>query len=248
MPIRAPTRLSLPLSIVLALAIAPAPLDAQGEPSTLTVFVRVEGGPALMGAQVVVEGLGIGTITDGSGVARLRELPPGAKTVSVRHLGYAPMDALVTLEGGRASTLSFSLVPKPIELAEVRVTAWASPLLRNGFYERRSGGAGTFFTRQEIVQMRARLMSDIMRRVAGARVQSSPVGANSRAAMRGQRPGACPIQFYLDGALTGITNIDEIRADDVAGIEIYRGASTVPPAYNKGTARCGVVLVWTRVE
>jgi hypothetical protein len=35
----------------------------------------------------------------------------------------------------------------------------------------------------------------------------------------------------------------------VEGIEVYSGASTIPPQFNtrEGTTICGVVLIWTRV-
>jgi hypothetical protein len=238
-----------PAFLTLGLLLASAPLAAQGEPASLFVTVRVEGGGTMAGAQVVLEGLGLGGITDGSGVARLRNLAPGAKTVVVRHLGYAPARGFVSLEGGRAATVTFTLVPQPIELAAVTVRARGSSLVRNGFYDRQSGGGGTFITRQEIARLRPRYMSDVVRRLAGVRLHPTGVSGNTRISLRDARPpGGCPVQYYLDGAITSISNIDEIQPYDVEGIEIYRGAASVPPGFNVGTASCGVVLVWTRVE
>ena len=35
--------------------------------------------------------------------------------------------------------------------------------------------------------------------------------------------------------------------DDLAGVEVYSGASRVPPQFNSGpqNSRCGVVVIWT---
>src|SRR5690606_18296194 len=124
-----------------------------------------------------------------------------------------------------------------------------SILFTNGFFERRGSGFGTFMTRQEIVAMRPRFMSDVLRRVAGINLVNSPYGGSSRASMRGAKTlASCPIQYYVDGAMTGMFNIDEVRPEDVEGLEIYRGAATIPPSFNKGSAMCGVIVIWTRVR
>jgi len=59
----------------------------------------------------------------------------------------------------------------------------------------------------------------------------------------------CPPQYWVDGVKAFALNIDDIIPQDVEGIEIYEGASTVPPQFNtkEGTTICGVVLIWTRI-
>lgn len=226
------------------------PLVAQEAQSGIVVRVRAEAGQPLVGAQVVVVGLGIGALTDATGTARLPGLQPGSKTVLVRYLGYAEQQAMVILEEGKVSLLEFDLQAAPIQLAEVRVKApRRSTLHRNGFFERRGGGFGVFMTREQIEDMQPRYMSDVLRRVAGISLSTTGFGGTSRATMRGTKVlGNCPIQYYLDGTMTSGFNIDEVMPSDVEGVEIYRGASTIPPAYNKGTALCGVILIWTRVQ
>jgi hypothetical protein len=41
--------------------------------------------------------------------------------------------------------------------------------------------------------------------------------------------------------------VDELTPDQVEGIEIYRGSSSVPPQFNTGTSMCGVIAIWSRV-
>ncbi len=242
-PVARPVRF-LPL-LALGFFYSPPLAQAQDEVSALTVRVRAAHDlKPLSGAQVVVQGIGIGGATRPDGSITLFGLRPGTRTIEVRYLGYETQRAQVTLEAHRVSETRFDLAMQPIQLAEVRVRARASRLLRTGFYSRRSAGFGTFFTREQIQQMQPRQLSDLMRRVAGANVTTGRAGLGT-AGFRGAR-GSCPVQFYIDGTMASQYLIDEMRPQDVEGLEIYRGAATLPPEYNKGTAMCGVIVIWTR--
>jgi hypothetical protein len=58
--------------------------------------------------------------------------------------------------------------------------------------------------------------------------------------------GACRIQYFLDG-IPFLGDIDEMTPDQVEGIEVYRGSSSIPPQFNTGTSMCGVIAIWSRV-
>src|SRR4051812_13679867 len=60
--------------------------------------------------------------------------------------------------------------------------------------------------------------------------------------------GACPMQVYLDRVpLPTPFNLDLLPSPkDLAGIEVYSGAATIPPQFNGFNRGCGVILVWTR--
>jgi hypothetical protein len=93
-------------------------------------------------------------------------------------------------------------------------------------------------------------LSDMMRMVPGAKV--IPVAGTGMSTLRFNRAQIgrdCPPQYWVDGVKAYNLNIDDIIPSDVEGIEIYPGASTVPPQYNtrEGTTICGVVLIWTRI-
>jgi hypothetical protein len=243
LPTRPPARLAL-LTALAFFCSAPE-LIAQEGTSSLTIHIRAApDGRPLAGGQVIVQGLGISGPTRADGTVRLERLSAGTRTVEVRYLGYAAQQAQVTLKPGQTSQLHFTLEVQPIQLAAVKVRVPPSRLLRTGFYQRRSAGFGTFFTREEIARMHPRALSDVMHRVAGAAVFSGRAGMSS-ANFRGGT-GRCPVQFFVDGTMTSNFLIDEVRPDDVEGIEIYRGAATLPPEYNKGTAICGLIVIWTR--
>lgn len=221
-------------------------LAAQTIGASLEITVRsADDLRPLAGARVSIEGLGIQALTDRNGFARILDMPAGSRAVEVQYLGYESVSEVLSFDPGKRTTVQYRLQVRPVELAEVRVRVRSDILRTRGFYDRQRGGQGTFLTRDDIDRNRPRYMSDILRRISGIQV-----GAGSpRPTAEIRSPGrSCPIQYFLDGALTAYFNIDEVLPHDVEGLEIYRGASTVPPAYNKGTSVCGVILIWTRVD
>ena len=125
------------LALAAALSITVESAAAQ-DAASLRVTVRTAAtSQPLSGAQIILQGIGIGGTTDRAGVLRLGQLPAGARSVEVRYLGYEGEQAMVMLEDGRIAELVFELEVRPIELAEVRVRPRESPLVSRGFHERR---------------------------------------------------------------------------------------------------------------
>ena len=249
-------RIHHPHPLLLGLLIAAGAAGGVVEPASaqqrgaVRVTVRAaDTGQPLAGAHVVVQGLGRGGTTDARGTLTLDDLPSGSQALEARYLGYRSQTARVLLEPGKPSSVTFALGVEPIALAPVRVRARRSILATNGFMERRGSGFGDFVTRAEIQEMQPRYLSDVLRRLGGIHLTNTAFGGTARASMRGFKVlGSCPIQYYVDGTMTTGFNIDEILPNDVEGMEVYRGASTIPPAFNKGTAMCGVIVIWTRVQ
>jgi hypothetical protein len=233
--------------VLVLLGLTAAQGDAQESSAALRVTVATATGEPLRGARVQVEGIGMVGITDEAGALRVSGLPVGTRTVEVGYLGYSTQRLEVALESGRTAALSFRLDPEPIALAEVRVRVRPSVLETRGFYARRARGNGTFITRAEIEEMQPRFLSDMLRQVPGARLIPSRYGA--RVSFRGvTRTGGCPVQYFVDGTQAFAFRIDDLPPSDVEGLEVYRGGASIPPAYNRGTAMCGVILIWTRAN
>lgn len=241
---------------LLALLLAPlcaGEAAAQEESGALIISVTARAtGQPLEGAHVVVVGTGITAVTNTAGVLRLAGVPLGVQTVEVRRLGYATRLRMVPLEAGAASTAVFALEVDPVRMAEIHVTAkkkrpvW-NYLDRAGFTRRKASGNGIFITRTDIQQSGPRFLSDLLRRYPGVAIQSYGSRGDGYATMSRGGPRRCPIQYYVDGVLIGAGfNVDEVSANDVEGLEVYRGASQVPPEFNRRTASCGVIVIWTR--
>jgi hypothetical protein len=225
----------------------------EGTSALLVTATSQESGSPVPGARVSVVGTGIAGTTDARGTLRMVGVPAGVQTVEVRRLGYATRLKLVSLEPGRSSAVVFALEVEAIPVAAIRVEAeardWGAEYLEAaGFDRRRKNGVGSFITRAELDRRKPTYLSDALRVVPGIRFQPNGIRGDAYVTMARNAGGpGCPIQYFVDGTLIGPGfNIDEIEARDVEGLEIYRGASQVPPEFNRRNAACGVIAVWTR--
>jgi iron complex outermembrane receptor protein len=210
-------------------------------------------------ARVRVVGTRLAAVADTDGTFRIASLPPGSQSIEVRLLGYASVIMPVEIETGQTTTLEAVLVTAPMSLATVEVTGdtLIVPAMA-GFLERKSHGNGRYFTREDIKRMQARLFTDILRRVPGMQMQSVRGGNNNsytvqtgRSAEGVQGGRQCPVLFYMNGMPFPMTTDAVINSfidpEEVEAVEVYAGASQIPPQFNSTgyTARCGVVVIWT---
>jgi hypothetical protein len=59
----------------------------------------------------------------------------------------------------------------------------------------------------------------------------------------------CVLRIGTDGRLMPADfSIDELRPEDVMGIEVYLGAATIPTEFSgvSHDAPCGMIMVWTK--
>lgn len=99
----------LPLLVLLLISVAAAG-DALAQAGSIRGVVKdKESGDLLDYANVLLAGSTRGTMSLGGGVFYFTGLPPGAYTVRVLYLGYAPMDKTVTVTAGGTANISFEL-------------------------------------------------------------------------------------------------------------------------------------------
>lgn len=245
---------ALPVAAALLTALLcwPALAPAQQSGASLVVSVHIAGsGAPLAGALVSVEGTGIGGVTNARGILRLDGLTAVGHRVVVSSIGYSDGEASIMLSDGETRTLAVAVELRPIELMEVETRAreGVRRLTAAGFYRRKAQGPGAFITRQQIEDRKPRQLSDMLRTVPGLLL--SPTGfSDSHASMRRSTIPSrrCPIQYILDGVPVHGFNIDDVPPGDVEGIEIYRGAAQLPPQFNRQTAMCGAIAIWTRID
>ena len=237
----------------------PVQVAAQ-EWGTLTGTVVGTDSIPLADARIQVAGTGPTVASDRDGHFVLARVSPGTHVVEVRLLGY--VGVLQRVEVGRGETVAVHIVLTlaPLPLAGVAIEAEAArlPAMR-GFEERRAAGGGHFFNRAEIARMQARVLTDVLRRVPGVQIQSvsGPFGPSDVIRMArttgisGAR--ACPVLFYVNGTPFPVTSDISINQyivpEDVVAIEVYSGASQIPSQFQSNllNARCGVIVIWTRV-
>lgn len=236
---------SLALTAAVCLTGGASALTAQDGPAALVVTVRsaITGQP-LRGAVVRVDGRPFRWETAANGVATLKGLPVGTRSIAIGALGHATHTSDVLLEAEQTSYLAVELASAPIVLDPLRVEAERSGYLEGqGFYARQRSGLGAFITKQELSRHRHRRLSDALRRIPGVTLVQGHFGS-ARPVLRGA--DRCSILYYLDNVPVYGFNIDDVPREDIEGIEVYRGASQIPARFNRRTAGCGVIVIWTR--
>lgn len=182
-------------------------------------------------------------VADSEGHFEVSRLPPGAYQIQVDALSFAQVTDVEILPGEAVLDVRIEMVPVEYELDPIVVVATRSTRLdRTGFYRRQQQGIGYFVDHAEIEARQALEVTDLFRRIPGARVQES-IGL--RGAMVGLR-GGCTPQVVVDGAvLAGPVSLDQLaQPGDIEAIEVYHGP-TAPIAYNARSG-CGTIVMWTR--
>ena len=245
------------LAVFLAVSILAGELHSQPG-GTVSGMVTAANKMPLSQARVRVVGSDLATLTHVDGAFEVAQIPAGRQSVEVAMIGYAPrVLALLITEGQR---LTVSIVLEPLPLEPVTVTADANFFLgMGGFLERKARGSGRFFTREDILRIHPRQVTDVLRRVPGMQIDFASGGLgggnqSARSARNNASAGSesCTMTYYVNGSpfpLSGdMSSINHyIATDDIAAIEVYSGSSEIPAEFNSSQlgARCGVVAIWT---
>ena len=244
--------IAMAFSVTAAAAQASPPATPGGTISTGLIAGTVEDSLAtpVAGARVSVVGLGGHGVTNDEGTFRLASVQPGQHVLIVRRIGFRPESLGVTVTAGTISEVRVRLLPTAQWVAPVVIdarTAQYSGFLR-GFYERRDRGTGVFFTAEDIEQRNPRLVTDLLRTIPGTRL--TPRNGENVVTFRDRN---CLPLVWIDGAAANVAYLDPDVFDplSLAGIEVYKGPSTVPVSLMglRGKGSCGVIALWTkRVE
>jgi hypothetical protein len=203
---------------------------------------------------------------DSAGVYTLAVPGAGPVRLEAGRLGYEGARAEVTAGPGQTVELDLALVPARLEMDSLTVTARPEPprderLRRVGFYDREEAGQGRFVRGDDVRPRRFRRISDVMRALVpgyafayAARIEGEAVRIDGEVvsiegeADRNPRDGGCAPRIFLDGVLLGegLAVLDRsLRPEDLAGLEVYRGASQLPPRFGGSDAACGAVVAWS---
>lgn len=221
------------------------------------VVDRASGEP-IFGAEVRV-GRARG-VTDEVGLVSLSLPPVDTAVAVVGRLGYLERRVSIKPTASGRTEITVSLESEALKMEELGVAARVerrSPALQR-FDARVGRGKGVFVTRKDIERARPRRLSDLFRLIPGVRIE--PTAHGDKLQMTGAIPvlyssiardrGDCPVQYYLEGvhfqpSSPGIISND-IRPDEVEGVEIYRRLAEVPSQYRRPGAECGVIAIWRR--
>lgn len=118
------TRIVVGLVVLVVVAgFASASMFAQETSGEIRGTVTEAGrGDPLIGANVLLAGTTLGTVTDLEGKFSIKRVPAGQYTVLVRFVGYKQSSKDATVRAGAPTTTDFALVPTAVQLDEVVVT------------------------------------------------------------------------------------------------------------------------------
>lgn len=221
-----------------------------GNRRELVGYVRDPNGTPIDGARIDIAG--DSTSTDSRGFFRLFTKNVDTLTITVRRLGFAPIEAQLTARNRQWDSVYVELEPTAQALGSVAVTT--SPTVRerwlNEFEERKSRNLGVFITREEIVARNTSKLSDVVRDKRGVQVVhlSSGKSAVRFATQRGPRGLACQPDMFIDGVRARGMELDELHAQSVEAMELYDTFATVPLQFSPqvNSVPCGTIVVWTR--
>jgi len=214
-----------------------------------------ESGQPIQAAEVMLVGR-TRVITGSNGRFFVRDLPPGPARVYVRHLSYQPRETHIDLESGVAYEVGFRLDPDPLEVPGVEVTAVARHIARRlePVYDRMDRStSGYFRTEREFAQRGHPPVGAMIRGLPGVRVDQRglqwSIYMRAAVSLTGE---PCVPAVYLDGVRvsnpedpSSVSEFMAMSTFDVAVVEVYPGASSIPPEFNDPGSMCAIGI-WTK--
>lgn len=217
-----------------------ARMQPAGE-AVLSGTIRTEGGRPVADAQVKVVDAGQPVRTDSAGRFMIKGLPAGTQLLEARRVGFRIGRQPVELRAGRTTTQDVRLV-QIVTLDSVRVLAQRTTNSQFDDNRRRYAGFGTFVREDAIMRRNPREMTDLMG-AYGLRVTGDGFDAKLYygRGMKSFQLGPCPVNVVIDRVPNQDINL--VRPEDVAAMEVYRGSAGAPAQYD---AACGLVVIWTK--
>jgi hypothetical protein len=219
-------------------------------PGSVVIGRVVDGasGSGIASVAVRFGGTPLEVLSGSDGRFRFARVPHGRYELVVEHIGFGTVQDSVDVEFASTTDVAVTMNVAAVPLAPLQVTTRSFHLERVGFYARRERFPGGFISRDEMTRV-PYYASDLLRTMAGVRFAPRRGRAGTMPVGRGN----CSFRYIVDGARIGpFFEIDDLRADWIEAIEVYRGVSEVPGEFHGPStdprANCGVIVVWTRVR
>jgi hypothetical protein len=190
--------------------------------------------------------------SDGDGFVAFELRQPGAYRVRTSRIGYTTHTSqALTIELRQTVQVDIPMSTGEVTLDSLTVIGRSAPprrseLDREGFYDRERQGFGRFITAHDIQQRMAMQTSEIFRTVPGMTL--IPTGGTRYRIAVTRGGDNCSPSVILDNMPINVTDEldDLVKPQDIAGVEVYRGASEVPGRFLGNRNNCGLVVIWTK--
>ena len=267
-------RFVLPVAAMFtALATLPTAARAQQKLAVLKGNVLADSSELpIRGAEVSVPRLRLMTTSALDGTFRLSGIAPGREIVMVKRLGFMPVTTTLNFAAGDSIDSDFILVPSAQTLPSVRVKGKTFERKFAEYERRKAEGFGRFLDSEQLDNMQARQLSQVLNTLPGLQVYRSNMSSAAWiASARGQQSigntfevdqtditrgapnGQCYAAVFLDGTAVftaqrgqPLFDINSIATASVRAIEYYAGVGTMPPEFNGSRNTCGALVIWTK--
>ena len=206
---------------------------------------------SIRGATVTIDHTIDAGNTDSAGIVRVPDLEDGGHIIEVVARGYQAYFDNFKSGANIPQPIQFELLP--IAAADTtKAKGQRTDLTFDAFAARRIKGQGKFFTRAQLDAASGRPLANLLKTDASAFIAAGPHG-ESHLAMRSPPSASSPCYAAVvrDGvriypfAGANPPDLDKIFAEQLAAIELYARAATVPVEL-RDAATCGVLVLWTR--
>jgi TonB-linked SusC/RagA family outer membrane protein len=243
--------------VAAALLAFPAKAEAQQTGRIIGQVTAAATMRPLDGAQVVVQGLGLGGLTNAQGRFIILNVPAGTHTVRVESLGYSAEQQTVTVTAGGTAEVNFQLAQSAVALEELVVTGTAAEVRA-----REVGNALDAITSREIENLPVTNPENIIGgRVPGVTITQAggQPGSGGTIRIRGQNTASQAPEplIYIDGvrvynlpvsgggsSRVAFSPLQDINAADIERIEVIKGASATTLYGTEASG--GVIQIFTK--
>ena len=236
-----------PFSCLLFLGMLVASLHAQRDTTARlagTVRSSINGLP-ISGVMIAVPKVRAFDVSDSTGAFALAGLPAGRQTVRILYGDSLSYQQELNLKRGKTVTLSVLLDVAAVELAPIVVEAQSLRAERSlaGFYDRKKWGFGHFYTLADLDRRRGLSLRTLLSE-SGVQVRC---GIGYCVPLGGGIVRRCVMSLLVDGMRLPADEVEMIRLDELAGVEVYKHGLEVPVEFQTGFGgECGAILLWSR--
>jgi hypothetical protein len=240
-----------------AFARADLQLAASAVTGIVKGVVRNRNGSLVPNATVTAVGTAITAQADEFGRFSLEGVTAGSGIVEARAVGYVTGRAQTTVRPGSTEQTDIMMGDSATVLDPITVEAQFKPYLALvGFEQRRHNSTGHFLDTTDIHRSGATRFEEIFRMVPGIRVRPNAtgylveVGRGEGQVLNPSAANYCPPAYFVDGVYLPLPPLQTatvpIVPAEILAIEVYSNLISAPPQYQRRSATCGVILVWTK--
>ncbi len=214
------------------------------EPRGVVAGMITAAGTPAEGVRIVIDGLDARSATDGKFM--LRNVPVGTRQVELTSIGMKPAIATVDVSTHDTAFVAYDL-EKVVALSPVKVVASE---VRRGFardYEsRKKTGLGTYLDSDYVGKHVT--FASVLQELPSVQVRTRGTRVLSVTILRGGLTRGCAPAVMIDGLVSPTDMLADLTPDQIATMEVYNSAFSVPADLGARLPRnaCGLIAVWTK--